>query len=49
MQPASWALPGFAGLYQINATIPGGLTAGNQPVTVAIGGKTSKASNIAVR
>jgi uncharacterized protein (TIGR03437 family) len=41
--------PGFAGLYQINATIPNGLTAGNQPVTVSIGGKISKTSYIAVR
>jgi minor extracellular serine protease Vpr len=41
--------PGFAGLYQINATIPSGLTAGNQPITVSIGGKTSKTSTIAVQ
>jgi uncharacterized protein (TIGR03437 family) len=41
--------PGFAGLYQMNVTIPGGLDAGNQPVTVAIGGRTSKTSNIAVQ
>jgi minor extracellular serine protease Vpr len=41
--------PGFAGLYQVNVTIPGGLTAGNQPVTVAIGGRTSKTSYIAVQ
>jgi uncharacterized protein (TIGR03437 family) len=41
--------PGFAGLYQINVTIPSGLTAGNQPITVSIGGKTSKTSNIAVQ
>ena len=32
--------PGFAGLYQINATVPSGLT-GNQQVTVSIGGQTS--------
>jgi uncharacterized protein (TIGR03437 family) len=32
--------PGFPGLYQINATVPAGLT-GNQNVTVSIGGQTS--------
>jgi uncharacterized protein (TIGR03437 family) len=32
--------PGFAGLYQINATVPAGLS-GNQQVTVSIGGQTS--------
>jgi uncharacterized protein (TIGR03437 family) len=32
--------PGFPGLYQINATVPSGLT-GNQNVTVSIGGQTS--------
>lgn len=41
--------PGFAGLYQINATVPAGLTPGNQPITVTIGGKTSKTSNIPVQ
>ena len=41
--------PGFAGLYQINVAIPAGLSAGNQPVTVSIGGKTSKTSSIAIR
>jgi uncharacterized protein (TIGR03437 family) len=34
--------PGFPGLYQINATVPSGLT-GNQQVTVSIGGQTSPA------
>jgi uncharacterized protein (TIGR03437 family) len=32
--------PGFPGLYQINATVPAGLT-GSQNVTVSIGGQTS--------
>lgn len=41
--------PGLAGLYQINATIPSNLTAGNQPVTVSIGGVVSKASGIVVK
>jgi uncharacterized protein (TIGR03437 family) len=34
--------PGFPGLYQINVTVPSGLT-GNQNVTVSIGGQTSPA------
>ena len=33
--------PGFSGLYQINVTVPAGLTVGNQPVSVSIGGKTT--------
>jgi minor extracellular serine protease Vpr len=41
--------PGFAGLYQLNVTIPPGLSAGTQPLTVTIGGKTSKTSGIVVR
>jgi uncharacterized protein (TIGR03437 family) len=36
--------PGFVGLYQVNAYIPSGLSAGNQPITIAIGGKTSPTS-----
>lgn len=41
--------PGFAGLYQINATVPANIATGAQSITVAIGGKTSKAANIVVQ
>ncbi len=38
--------PGFAGLYQINVTVPNGVTPGLLPLVVTIGGKTSKTSGI---
>jgi uncharacterized protein (TIGR03437 family) len=41
--------PGFAGLYQINVTVPQNLMPGNQQITVAIGGQMSKASGIVVQ
>jgi minor extracellular serine protease Vpr len=41
--------PGFAGLYQLNVTVPTSLAAGSYPITVGIGGQTSKASNISVQ
>ena len=40
--------PGYAGLYQIDATVPAGLT-GNQQVTVSIGGQTSPAVTLPVK
>ena len=40
--------PGFPGLYQINVTVPAGLT-GNQPVTVAIGGVTSPTATLPIQ
>ena len=42
--PASFAglTPGFAGLYQINAALPGGIAAGSQvPITISVAGKSS--------
>lgn len=33
--------PGFVGLYQINAVVPAGLAAGNQPVVVTVAGAAS--------
>lgn len=41
--------PGFPGLYQINVTVPAGLSVGNQSITVALNGQTSKASGIVVQ
>jgi uncharacterized protein (TIGR03437 family) len=41
--------PTAVGLYQINVTIPSDMATGNQAVTVAIGGATSKASNIQIQ
>jgi minor extracellular serine protease Vpr len=41
--------PGIAGLYQINVVVPSTLASGNYPLTVSIGGVTSKASGIQVQ
>jgi minor extracellular serine protease Vpr len=52
-QPAdvsfSGLAPGFAGLYQVNVTVPNNLSAGNNSMSIAIGGRTSKLSGIPVQ
>jgi minor extracellular serine protease Vpr len=40
---------GHAGLYRVNVVVPSGLTPGPHPVTVSVGGVTSKASAIQIR
>jgi len=46
-QPAtvvfSGLAPGIVGEYQVNVQVPAGISAGNQPITIAIGGVTSPA------
>jgi uncharacterized protein (TIGR03437 family) len=42
--------PGYAGLYQINAVVPSGITTGDAvPVVLSVAGQTSPAVTIAVR
>lgn len=41
--------PGFPGLYQINVRVPSSISAGTQPITVSIGGQTSKASTLPIQ
>ncbi|MGD0296137.1 MAG: S8 family serine peptidase [Bryobacteraceae bacterium] len=41
--------PGYAGLYQINATVPTSLSPGTYPITITIGNQTSKPSSIAIQ
>jgi len=41
--------PGFAGLYQVNVTVPADLPAGEHPVVLTIGGASSNTVTISVR
>jgi uncharacterized protein (TIGR03437 family) len=41
--------PGYAALYQLNVVVPTNLSAGNDPITVSIGGKTANQSSISVQ
>jgi uncharacterized protein (TIGR03437 family) len=40
--------PGFIALLQLNITVPSGLTAGNYPMIVTIGGQVSNSANVSV-
>ncbi len=41
--------PGFPGLYQVNVTVPSGISAGTAPISLTIGGVTTKASTLPVQ
>jgi len=42
--------PGYAGLYQVNAVVPSGITTGDAvPVVLSVAGQTSPPVTIAVR
>ena len=40
--------PGFSGLYQVNAIVPAGISAGTVPISLTINGATTKASTLPV-
>jgi uncharacterized protein (TIGR03437 family) len=40
--------PGFVGLWQVNIVVPTGVTQGDQPLTVTVGGQTSSSANVSV-
>jgi uncharacterized protein (TIGR03437 family) len=41
--------PGYVGLYQVNVIVPNGISTGVQQAIIAIGGVTSKTSNVQVQ
>jgi uncharacterized protein (TIGR03437 family) len=41
--------PGYVGLYQVNVTVPSNISAGSEPLSISIGGATSKTSGITVQ
>lgn len=41
--------PGFAGVYQVNAFVPEGLTPGDVPITISVAGQTSVPATVAVQ
>jgi uncharacterized protein (TIGR03437 family) len=41
--------PGFPGLYQVNVTVPAGISAGTVPISLTVGGVTTKPSTLPVQ
>jgi uncharacterized protein (TIGR03437 family) len=40
--------PGFVGLWQLNIVVPSGLSSGNLPLVVMVGGQSSNSANVSV-
>ena len=46
--PFAGLAPGFVGLWQVNVVVPAGLTQGDYPLVVSVGGQSSNAANVSV-
>jgi uncharacterized protein (TIGR03437 family) len=46
--PFAGLAPGFVGLWQVNIVVPAGLTQGDFPLVVSVGGQSSNAANVSV-
>lgn len=46
--PFAGLAPGFVGLWQVNVVVPAGVTQGDFPLVVSVGGQSSNAANVSV-